>query len=210
MRHAALTLGAIFALSSPVISHAAPPGTDVLYVVAVDSHGHPGAGFKARPADDEDPTVSDCEASPAAVSANIYQCSPGAVGADACWAAKDNSLLCLDDPWDRQLNRVLIADELRAVSPVADPLPLALQLDDGTRCRLRTSGAWGGRDDGYEAAYGCEASDVTVLSGPGGDVVDRSAPAWTVRVGPIGVGDMHFAPPETRTVRTAWFAGRPG
>ncbi len=200
----------IAALGAAGCGHAAPQGTEVVHVVAVDADGQPTDGYREGPGDSNVTTVSDCGASPAAVAAGIYQCAPSAAGADVCWPAGADSLLCLGDPWDRRLHRVSVGDSLPRVRPAAAPEPLALLLDDGTRCRLRQGGAWGGRDDDYVGAYGCESTDLVVLVRQGGDAVDRGAPRWTVRVGELGAGSPHFPPPETRAVRTAWFAGKPG
>lgn len=187
-------------------AHTAPPATEVVYVVAVDVDGQPSSGYQEQPSEGTN-TVSDCAASPSAVSPDIYQCSPSAASADVCWPATPDSLLCVNDPWDKHLHRVTVGNPLLQVQPTAIPQPFALLLDDGTRCRRRNGGAWGGRDDGYVGAYGCQSPALTVLVQPGQQVIDRSAPMWTVKVGELGAADPHFPPPQTRTVTTAWFAG---
>lgn len=204
----ALLAAALSALAG--CGHAAPPSTEVLHVVAVDAGGQPADGYREQSPDSTISLVSACSASPAAVGPDVYQCSPSAAGADACWPATTRSLLCVDDPWQRRLHRVTVSDELNPVTPTAAPQPLALLLDDGTRCRRRNGGAWGGRDDGYLGAYSCESSRLVVLVKSGDDAVERSAPLWTVRVGELGAGEVHFPPPESRSVRTAWFADAPG
>ena len=114
--------------------------------------------------------------------------------------------MCGDDPWDRELHRVAYTDTLPAVQPPATPLPFGLLLDDGTECRLRNGGAWGGRDDGLYPAYGWSpGQNIAVLEGTTVPAVDRAHPLWTVKVGAYGAG--HFPPPQTHTVTTAWFAG---
>lgn len=198
-------------LSLAGCGHAAPSVTEVVYETAVDSEGQPGGGYRERSPEDDPATnvatVSYCAASPAAVDADIYQCWPAAAGADVCWPSTPDSLLCLDDPWDKRLHRVAVKKPRLHVQPTATPQPFALQLDDGTRCRLRTGGAWGGRDDGYLGAYGCADSPVAVLAKPERDAIDRTEAMWTVKVGELGAGDIHVPPPETRAVTTAWFAG---
>jgi hypothetical protein len=37
--------------------------------------------------------------------------------------------------------------------------------------------------------------------------IDRSQPAWTVRVGQLGPRGASFEPPRQQSVTTAWFAG---
>jgi hypothetical protein len=189
-------------------------GTQVIAVVAVDADGHPANGYRLAPAAPDPGTVTDvfgCAASRAAIADNIYSCAPSAAGADVCWPSGQRSLLCLDDPWTKTLRRMGQAGPLPNVHPSATPAPFALLLDDGTQCRLRNGGAWGGRDDGLVGAYGCPGESpavlVAVTPNPGASAVDRSQALWTVKVGPLGAGDPHFPPPQTRTVTTAWFAG---
>lgn len=211
---AALVAAATVALPSPTAS-AAPAATQVVNVVAVDANGQPVNGYREipNPGDPGDTyVVFDCEASPSAVSSDIYYCSPSAAAADVCWPSTHATVLCVDDPWSKELHRLTPHDPLPQVQPTPAPQPFALLLDDGTRCRLRNGGAWGGRDDGLVGAYGCFDGAPTVLGPsdpkPGDAVIDRSRPAWTVRVGELGAGDAHLPPPQTRTVVTAWFAGK--
>lgn len=75
----------------------------------------------------------------------------------ACWPSTPGSLLCLDDPWNKQLHRVALPH----VQPPAITDPIAMVLDDGTRCRLRNGGAWAGRDDGFVGVYGFIAQIIT-------------------------------------------------
>lgn len=191
-----------------------PIGTQVIPVVAVDGNGHPINGHRlVRAAQDPGnvTTVFGCSASRTAIADNIYSCSPSAAGADVCWPSAQRILLCLDDPWDKGLRWVAHTDPLPNVHPTATPVPFALLLDDGTRCRLRNGGAWGGRDDGLVGAYGCPDESPAVLvsatSKPGASAIDRWQATWTVQVGSLGAGDAHLPPPQTRTVITAWFAG---
>ncbi|VAZ84111.1 hypothetical protein [Mycobacterium persicum] len=122
------------------------------------------------------------------------------------------SLLCVDNPWDKRLHRVTYGGPLPGVRPIAMPDPFGLLLDDGTRCLLRNGGAWGGRDDGYVGVYGCGAPDANLAvlwlpSQGAGTCIDRSAPVWTVKVGQLGTPTDHFPAPQTRAVATVWFAG---
>jgi hypothetical protein len=198
-------------------SPAAPNGTQVVTVVAVDASGHPANGYReVLPTQDPGNVaqVSGCAVSPAAVAGDIYYCGPNAAGADVCWPSTPGSLLCLDDPWHKELHRVAYTDPLPHLQPAATPAPFALLLDDGTQCRLRNGGAWGGRDDGLAGAYGCPNANLAVLVSmrpqAGSSAIDRSQPLWTVQLGSLGSGDPHLPPPQTHTVTTAWFAGTAG
>jgi hypothetical protein len=195
---------------------ATPNATQVITVVAVDANGQPINGYRQVPTPQDPSNVADvfgCAASPAAVADDIYYCAPAAAGADVCWPSTQGTLLCLNNPWDKGLHRVAYTDPLPHVQPPPTSAPFALLLDDGTQCRLRNGGAWGGRDDGLVGAYGCPNENPAVLvavrSQGGESAIDRSQPLWTVKVGALGSGDAHLPPPQTRTVTTAWFAGAP-
>ena len=181
--------------------------TQVSNDVAVNSTGQPVNGYHETGGGGSNTGQVDCtESSPAAVSNNIYSCGPTAANADVCWpVAQGNDLLCMDDPWAKNLHRVHNQGPLSAVSPPQHPEPVALLLEDGNRCRLRNGGSWDPGPDGYNGAYSCNG-DVAVLvamHGPG-DAIDRSAPVWTVKLGKLGQGEL--PPPVTVNVATAWFA----
>jgi hypothetical protein len=188
----------------------AEPATQTITVVAV-VNGEPVNGhtvINRQPS----PNLSACPGpSPAAVSNDIYACEPNQALAQVCWPAPA-SVLCLVDPWSNELRRFPAPGALPAVSPPATPMPLALVLDDGTSCVLASGVDWGGRRDGLVPAYVCAPRVISrgVLIDPGADLlsaIDRSQPAWTVRVGQLGPRGTSFEPPRQQRVTTAWFAG---
>jgi hypothetical protein len=212
---AAVPITVVPMANSPLAGPAAaePSATEVVTMVPVGPNGEPINGYQEVPPQGNVTTVTDCTApSLSAVGDEIYSCGPSAAGADPCWPSTPGTLLCLDDPWNKRLHRVSYGGQLPHVQPGPITDPLGLLLDDGTRCRFRNGGAWGGRDDGYVGVYGCGAADsnLAVLwlpsEGPG-TCVDRSTSAWTVKVGQLGLPNEPFPPPQTRTVTTAWFAG---
>jgi hypothetical protein len=188
----------------------AEPATQTITVVAV-ANGEPVNGYTVinrQPS----PNLSACPGpSPAAVSNDIYACEPNQALAQVCWPGPA-SVLCLVDPWSKELRRFPAPGALPAVSPPATPMPLALVLDDGTSCVLAGGVDWGGRRDGLVPAYVCDPRVISrgVLIDPGADplsAIDRSQPAWTVRVGQLGPRGTSFEPPRQQKVTTAWFAG---
>jgi len=199
--------------AQPGSAIADPPPTQVIAVMAVGPGGEAINGYHVLSGPDNVGQASDCsEPSPSAVADNVYYCSPSAAGAGTCWPSTPGSLLCVDNPWDRQLHRVMFDGQLPPVHATANPDPFALTLDDGTRCLLRNGGAWGGRADGYVGVYGCggPGSDLAVLWLPSqgaGSCIDRSSAAWTVKVGRLGAPDAVLPPPATRAVTEAWLAG---
>jgi hypothetical protein len=208
-----VSLTALMATSTAGPAGADPPATQVITVMAVGPGGEAINGYKVASGPGNVGQASDCsEPSPSTVADNVYYCSPSAAGAGTCWPSTPGSLLCVDNPWDMQMHRVMFDGQLPPVHPTATPDPFALTLDDGTRCLLRNGGAWGGRADGYTGVYGCggAGSDLAVLWLPSqgaGSCVDRSSSAWTVKVGRLGAPDAVLPPPATRTATEAWFAG---
>ena len=208
-----IAVGALAVSAHPGAAFADPPPTQVITVMAVGPGGEAMNSYHVASGPGNVGQASDCsEPSPSAVADNVYYCSPSAAGAGTCWPSTPGSLLCVDNPWDRQLHRVMFDGQLPPVHATANPDPFALTLDDGTRCLLRNGGAWGGRADGYVGVYGCgdPHANLAVLwlpsQGPG-TCIDRSSAAWTVKVGRLGAPDAVLPPPATRTVTEAWLAG---
>ncbi len=212
-RMALCSIAALVALTAAGVAGADPPPTQVVTVMAVGPSGEAINGYKVASGPGNVGQASACsDPSPSAVADNVYYCSPSAAGAGTCWPSTPGSLLCVDNPWDMQMHRVMFDGQLPPVHPTANPDPFALTLDDGTRCLLRNGGAWGGRADGYVGVYGCggAGSDLAVLWLPSqgaGSCIDRSSSVWTVKVGRLGAPDAVLAPPATRTVTAAWLAG---
>jgi|GEM_PF-788078 len=190
------------------------PGTKVITVVPVDKDGNPASGFVVA----DDGTEVDCGSptsypSPASIGHDIVTCSPTAAAADVCWVEPSRvTVLCGWDPWDATLHRSRTADPVSTpVPPDGDPLPWALELEDGTQCRLRNGGSWSGRSDDLVGAYYCDQIDDVVLvkQEAGFTAVDRSSPVWTVQLGVLDEKLTGSPPPRTVGVRTAYFAGSP-
>lgn len=208
---AAVTLLGVAALQAPGHLNADPAATEVITAVAVGARGQPVNGYRVANRQGS-PNLTACAApSPAAVGKNIYSCEPDQAAAEVCWPAP-GSVLCVADPWSKMLRRFPSPGALAAVDPPATPMPFALQLDDGTRCILPNGVDWGGRADGMVPAYGCTPgkTSVGVLIDQDQDpasAIDRSQPAWVVRVGELGPRDTPFDSPRHHAVATAWFAG---
>ena len=169
---AAVAVVALTALPIASPARADPSATQVITAVAVGPNGTPGDGYQEASAGDNT-VVTDCTTpSPSAVAADIYYCSPSAADAGTCWPSTPESLLCVADPWSKQLHRVSYVGQLPHVQPTSTPDPFAVVLDDGTRCQLRNGGAWGGRDDGYVGVYGCgdPGANLAVLWQPSAGV----------------------------------------
>lgn len=193
----------------PSTTTAGGSATQIRNEVAVNASGQPVNGYHENTGDQTVPDQADCtEPSPAAVSKDIYRCYPTAYGADVCWPASDLDLLCMNDPWAKELHRIRARAALPQVSPPNSADPVGLLLDDGTHCRLRNGGAWGYRYDNLYAFYGCaDRPGLDVLASQNTDPIDRSSPVWTVKVGTDEARDSSSPPPVTHRIQTAWFAG---
>ncbi|CAO5154503.1 conserved hypothetical protein [Frankia sp. AiPs1] len=190
----------------------APGGqvTQVVNLAPVDRRGQPASGWTVDGSDDDPGAPIDCGdtsqayPSPAAVSGDIYYCSPSAASADTCWPTPQaRRMLCLRDPYSRTLTRLTAQSLVARVSPPRHPVPLALVLANGDRCRLRDGGAWSSptSQPNYVGYYSCGPRDIVWApqqSTTGG--IDRTGSRWTVLVGGV------TGPLSTVPVTTADFA----
>lgn len=186
--------------------------TRTVDLAPVNGQGKPAAGWTVNTADVDPNNLVDCgdgptqvSAAPAAITGDIYRCSPTAASADVCWpSATADQVLCLEDPW----SRVLHAHEaqpwpLAPVSAPSAPAPVGLELANQVHCRLRNGGAWGtlGSEPVWVAYYGCGKVDLWAAPNSRSGGINRSAPGWTVSVG----NDDGTGPATTVPVTTAYF-----
>jgi Protein kinase domain len=177
--------------------------TDIQTTTAV-VNGQAANGFREVSNPNADVPLDCQNTSKAAVTANVYYCSPNSASADICWSSPPTSMLCLDDPWDKELRRFPLSTlYLPPVQHGVDPWPYALELDNGARCRLLI-GMRDMRPNGDTPEYDCGAGQsvfVVLMSRDSTNPINRSSPMWTVKAGPVGsVAQIH-------TVTRAWFAG---
>jgi hypothetical protein len=185
------------------------PATKIVRLAPVDKSSAPKTGYVVEQGQTD---VDSCVASPAG-GKDVTSCSPSAAGADVCWVTSDRiSMLCGTYPWEKKLIKVKSTTPIKGLTPVADPSPWALVLANGTKCRLRNGGSWGGRADGFVGAYFCDRGEKEfVLVNPytTEPTIKKVDPLWTVRVGPLGDPEASFPPPAAVAVTTAYFAGTP-
>ena len=186
-------------------SSAEPAGTEIITAVAVDASGQATNGYREAPVGTISELAGCDQPSPAAVGTNIYSCYPSAAAADVCWPSPPMSMLCMNNPWDKEVRRLTYDTSLlTTVQPPTTPEPFALTLDNGTHCRLITGGARRARNDGYVPFYACGADSTAAVLGDAGsqtDPINRSKPLWTVTFEQPGFQI------QVRSVTTAWFAG---
>jgi hypothetical protein len=174
-------------------SPASPRGDEPERVVlkAVDAQGDLQPGWTRSSRDGGSPI--DCtfgSPSPYDVTSGVRFCGGTADSGDACWPAGGSSLLCLRDPFRREVDPVS-ADgasvPLRARAP-GEPRPMGLVLDDGTTCRARIGGAWDTpvEHPDWVGYFGCDGARWSAVWAPshsdGG--IEKGPDGWTVWVGP--------------------------
>jgi serine/threonine protein kinase len=181
-----------------------PGRTELITEVAVGAEGQLANGYSEAPAGNG-AQLSGCDSpSPAAVSENIYSCYPSAAAADVCWPSPPTSMLCMNNPWDKEVRRLPYDTSLLAtVQPPKTPEPFALMLENGTHCLYISGGARRARSDGYIPDYACGADLRSYVLGDasGSDPINRSNPLWTVTFEQPGFQT------QVRSVTNAWFAG---
>lgn len=188
----------------PLTTSAEAAQTQIITAVAVDASGQPSNGYREIPAGTGSGLAGCDQPSPAAVTANIYSCYPSAAAADVCWPSPPTSMLCMTNPWDKEVRRFSYDTSLLAtVQPPKTPQPFALVLDNGTHCLLISGGARRARSDGYIPEYACGADLESYVLGDasGSDPLNRSKPLWTVTFEQPGFQT------QVRSVSDAWFAG---
>lgn len=182
-----------------------PAPTEIITAAAVNAAGLPAAGYSEEQAGPSRAALSECsQPSVSAVQPGIYSCYPFAASATTCWPSPPEAMLCLDDPWNKRLTRFTYpTSTLPPVQPPETPQPLAVLLEDGSRCSILIGGARG-RADGYSPAYGCNGGNrpPIVVATPGsGEGIDQTAPTWKAWVADVN------EPPRAKLIVTAIFAG---
>ena len=159
----------------PGTADSAPAGTDFITALAVDARGQSTNGYREAPAGSISELAGCDQPSPASVSTGFYSCYPSAAAADVCWPSPPTSMLCMNNPWGKEVRRLgLDTCLLPTVQPPATPEPFALTLDNGTHCRLITGGTRRARSDGYVPFYACRADSTPSVLGEAGSETDRS------------------------------------
>lgn len=188
-------------------------GTEATRVTTINilSGGQLKPGYTVKA---ETNTVEDCtydQGSPAGMTANTHSCGTVAAYMPACWAdpSRANTLLCLSHGWDTTVRRIPVTG-LHPTPKVADPIPLSVELTDGSRWFLRIGGAWDAVPDGYYASYGClekcdgHANQVLVAS-ESGRTFDTSKATWTALIAKTGRDPRALPRPTTTPVAQVWF-----
>lgn len=191
----------------PAPSTAPHAGPETVVLKPVDAQGNTTAGWTKNSS--QRATAVDCSyttPSPSAVDGGVYSCSPAAASADACWPTAGGSyVLCLQDPFARELTLLSASGIKPKAKAVQDPSPLGLVLDDGTQCRLRNGGSWGSNDTqpDYVGYYSCKVSgSFAAVWGPyGGPGIKKGPNGWTVQTG------SGHGPLKTHTVVKAILVG---
>jgi hypothetical protein len=185
--------------------------TQRIVIRPVNSHGHPAAGFVRKDLGN-DPVFcrfngGHGSTSTVAVDPGIFDCSPSAAYAIACWdAARAHRVLCYQSAFSHKVVR------LHGNAPVHFPKPshpynaLNLVLANGERCSARDGGAVGiqKHHPNWVATYYCGHGADAVWSPKSLDKTlgtDRGTSRWHAWVGTAN-GYLH-----KRAISKAYFVG---
>lgn len=135
------------------------------------------------------------EPSRAGATTNTYTCGSTADAAVACVVDTDGThLLCLNDPWRKKATRFTLTSAAPPSPKPANPLPLGIELADGSRWFMRAGGAWSSGPKDAIPMYGCTSgcAQNEALFMPDGsspdDVILKEGDTWSARRGPMGPG----------------------
>jgi hypothetical protein len=157
---------------------AAATHTRKIVIRPVHADGRPVRGYTVK--HESIPGFTCLDTSPVAVDRNIRYCGFSATYTVACWKSRNHTVLCLRDPWIKELVRIRYSGRFRPAAAPAHPVPQALRLSTGNQCWVRDGGAWGwvnGHPHWY-GAYGCRHGDVY---GPN-DGINESVQPWRVHL----------------------------
>jgi hypothetical protein len=198
---AAATGAAGIVLAAGPASAARAQHTKVAVVRPVHADGRPVAGYKVTREHISGFTCQDV--SPVAVDRNIDFCGFSATYTMACWKSRNHTVLCLRDPWTKELVRIRYSGRFAEHAAPAHPVPQALRLGNGNQCWIRDGGAWPivTRHPKWFGAYGCDRGDVF---GRGDGIQQRFHP-WRVHL-VVNAGGPHQRISDHR-VSKAFFVG---
>jgi hypothetical protein len=156
--------------------------TKLTTLAPVDADGDVAQGYTVE-VDGHD-EVDDCSPTWTTDGDSIYTCGITADAHVACWPESASQALCLSDPWDRSLTRILVGDF--GSGEGANPtFGLEVRTGSGTdRCTYRVSGAVSDNetDDRLVVSHLC-GGNALLWDGPGHAAIDRTSRPWTAYYG---------------------------
>jgi len=178
------------------------PGTELAEVAPVDAREQPVPGLTVSQTGD-----GTCEGgSDSVTGAPDYRCFSGNFVYDPCWAVASSttptkSVLCMTDPWDSSVVKIVTTTPLTETGPAKPDysIPWAVRLTSGQQCL----GAQGAHSQyaGQPVDFYCTGSNMVLLGG-----IDQSAPTWTMK-SLLSNGAGGFSTESTVQVSLAWYGG---
>lgn len=178
--------------------------TEVVRVRPVDGQGHLSPGYTVT----ETVEGANCPLPSVKVDGQTSSCEAGSAIYDPCWVEAGDptrpSVLCMPNPWDHEVQRLLTTGDIVTDAPAPDWPPWAFQLADGQQCRVST-GAHGSvessDDDADVVDYICgeqETRWVGLLRG-----INHNHRVWTARAARYDNGRWQRIKPQP--IARAWF-----
>lgn len=155
---------------------------------------------------------SDCSPSGHSYGENTVECGPTAFSLGACWLTEDaTQVACLDEyaPVEQNLRLITLDGAGPSSTPAADnPMPIWVELEDGTLFTAVHGGAFSPPDGYYVAYIRSDSSGIyDEILEPDGDlesIFDESESQWTALVGTDGGQTV-----SSKKVTRVWYlAGR--
>ena len=121
------------------------------------------------------------------------------------------TVLCGASPWDMTLREFYSAKPIHDMKLEYAPVPWAMELADGGKCRRRIGGALDPLPFDLTVAYYCKGSGGDIVSGGKVKLFNKSSGKWSVQIidtqKAVKAGDSYRLPPR-RSVVKVYFAGQ--
>lgn len=191
----------------------ATAGTQTILINPFNADGSVSDAYSVEAGEVGPVDCSSGEPSPFALSPNTHSCGSTSDSAYACWAnpGEASSLLCLYSPTGTQLASVK-ATGMRSTPKADDPVPMGIELADGSRWWLYWGGGYAS-PDGTSVKYvcyeGCSAPTLALVQADDEPLMDKTAATWTILKSDTASDPSTLADPTRAEITKVWYLGDP-
>jgi hypothetical protein len=205
-----LTVASVCVVATTVAAcSSSSKATEVVKIAPLDISGKVRSGYSITHMTGD---IGCYASSPSAVDSDIVSCGDTANAADVCWVNPDHTtVLCGVSPWDKKLREFTSAASIKTSKPEADPMPWAMELGSGDKCRRRTGGAADTMPFGLIPAYYCQDASHVVVTGTSVKLLDKTSTKWSVQIvdtTKAAKAGSSYKLPSRQSVAKVYFAGR--
>ena len=186
--------------------------TEIKYFRAVNRAGEVQPGFKVDSEKYHDSFSRTCGTGKVSEEKDILECGISADQLPVCYPngnRENKTAYCASDPEEKIIYEIPIDENIQRYDPELPVQPWKLVLENGTKCTIRTGGAWGSASDGRIGTYLCDSNNEVILSFPGDPFkhgIDQNDKVWFAQLGSIGLPNSDLSPPHFVGIKTAYFA----